>query len=256
MQNRILITVMLLITFSSLQGQMRRRVPVYQAGEKLRYQLYYGPINAGEALMTLEPVKFEGRNVLHAVTLGYTTGLADRLFKVYDVYESFMEEDTGLPVKAIRNISEGNYRYYNEVLYDRDSNTVESQLSGTHEVPPGILDMVSAIYKLRDTIRTSNLRSGDVIELMAFFSDELYPIVVRYRGTETIRTRMGKYHALKFSPVSEPGRLFKTEDDITVWFSNDRNLVPLRIRLNMLVGAVRMDLIEAEGLRYPLTEIN
>ncbi len=256
MQNRILITVMLLITFSSLHGQMRKRVPVYQAGEKLRYQLYYGPINAGEALMTLEPAKFEGRNVLHAVTLGYTTGLADRLFKVYDVYESFMEEDTGLPVKAIRNISEGNYRYYNEVLYDRDSNTVDSQLSGKHEVPPGILDMVSAIYKLRDTIRTPNLRSGDVIELMAFFSDELYPIVVRYRGTETIRTRMGKYHALKFSPVSEPGRLFKTEDDITVWFSNDRNLVPLRIRLNMLVGAVRMDLIEAEGLRYPLTEIN
>lgn len=256
MQNRILITAMLLITFSSLQGQTMKRVPVYQAGEKLRYQLYYGPINAGEAIMTLEPAKFEGRDILHAVTLGYTTGLADRLFKVYDVYESFMEEDTGLPVKAIRNIREGNYRYYNEVLYDRESNKVESQLSGTHEVPEGILDMVSAIYKLRDTIRTPNLRSGDVIELMAFFSDELYPIVVRYRGTETIRTRMGKFHALRFSPVSEPGRLFKTEDDITVWFSNDRNLVPLRIRLNMLVGAVRMDLIETEGLRYPLIEIN
>lgn len=226
--------------------------PVYQAGEMLRFQMYYGPLNAGETVMTLAPVRYENSDVLHAVTLAYTTGLADKLFKVYDVYESFMDPVTGLPYKAIRNISEGNYRFYNEVLYNRENRTVTSQRSGVHEVPPGILDIVSAIYKLRDTINTISLRPGMTIELASWFGDELYPLVIRYNGTETIRTRMGRFHALKFSPVSEPGRMFKTEDDITVWFSNDRNVAPLRVRLNMLVGAVRIDLIEADGLRHPL----
>ncbi len=252
-----LFSVLLVLVFwSASNGQSPERNTVYGPNEKLKFQMYYGIINAGEVVMTLEPSYFEGMRVLHAVATGYTTGLANRLFRIYDVYESFMDPETGLPVKAIRNISESNYRYYNEVLYHRDSNTVTSQLSGVHEVPPGIMDMVSAIYKFRDQINTSRLRPGDVFEIKTYFSDKVYPVVIRYRGTETIRTRKGRFHALKFSPVSEPGRVFSSEDDITLWLSNDRNRVPLRVSLNMVLGSIRADLIEANGLRHDLIEAN
>ncbi len=233
-------------------GQPAGRNPVYLPGESLRYQIYYGPVTGGEVTMTLEPVVFEGQEVLHAVALGYTTGLADRVFRIYDVYESYMDPETGLPVKSIRNISEGNYRFYNEVLYDRDSNTVNTLMSGRNEVPEGILDMVSAIYRLRDTLHNASFRPGDVIEMTTWFSDRIYPVYIRYDGPERVRTRMGTFHALKVYPASDPGRVFRGKDDITVWFSNDGNFVPLRIRLNMLVGAVRMDLTGAEGLRHEL----
>jgi hypothetical protein len=256
MRIRIIIIVVLFFILPDIAiSQSAANRKVYRPGETLRFQLYYGLINAGEVEMSLTPARLDGKQVLHAVATGFTTGLADRLFKVYDVYESYMNPDTGLPYKAIRNISEGRYRYYNEVLYDRKNNTVESQRSGTHEVPSGILDIISGIYKLRDTMQTMAFRGGEVLELTTFFSDEVYPMVVRYQGTETIRTRKGTFHALKFAPVSEPGRLFKSEDDITVWFSNDRNYVPLRISLNMIVGSVRVDLIEARGLRYDLIDV-
>lgn len=252
-----IISIMLctLLILSPGMGQSREKEPVYNRHENLKFKMHYGPINAGEVTITLKPSYLDGSEVLHAEATAYTTGLADRIYKVFDVYESFMDPATGLPVKAIRNISEGNYRYYNEVFYDRDSNRVESLLSGVHEVPSGILDMLSVIYELRNMIESTRLRSGDVIELKTFFSDEIYPVVIRYRGPETIRTRKGRFHALKFSPVSEPGRVFKTEDDITIWFSNDRNFVPLRISLNMLVGSVNIDLVEASGLRYDLRNI-
>lgn len=253
--NIISILLCALLTLPTVNGQSREREPVYNQSESLKFQMHYGPINAGEMTISLKPSSLDGREVLHAEAKAYTTGLADRLYKIYDVYESFMDPETGLPVKAIRNISEGNYRYYNEVVYDRDSNRVESLLSGVHEVPPGIMDMLSVIYELRSTLGSTRLRSGDIIELKTFFSDEIYPVIIRYRGTETVRTRKGKFHALKFSPVSEPGRVFKTEDDITIWFSNDRNFVPLRISLNMLVGSVNIDLIETSGLRYDLRNL-
>ena len=255
MYNRVILILLLLIAQIAASGQSHNRTPVYKPGEMLRYQIYYGPLTGGEVLMTLEPSEFGGREVLHAKGIGYTTGLADRVFRIYDVYQSFMDPQTGLPVKAIRDISEGSYTYYNEVLYDRDSNMVISQLSGKHEVPPGILDMVSVIYKLRDTMQTVRFRPGDILEMDTYFGDKVYPVTIRYSGSEIINTRMGRFHALKFYPASEPGRVFKSDDDITVWFSNDRNFVPLRVRLNMLVGAVRMDLIEYESLRYPLINI-
>ena len=255
MYNRVILILLLLITQIEASGQSHNRTPVYKPGERLRYQIYYGPLTGGEVLMTLEPSELGGREVLHAKGIGYTTGLADRVFRIYDVYQSFMDPQTGLPVKAIRDISEGSYRYYNEVLYERDSNMVISQLSGKHEVPPGIMDMVSVIYKLRDTMQTVRFRPGDVLEMDTYFGDKVYPVTIRYSGSEIINTRMGRFHALKFYPASEPGRVFKSDDDITVWFSNDRNFVPLRVRLNMLVGAVRMDLIEYESLRYPLINV-
>ncbi len=258
MKLRILLifTFFLSVAISWSRENSPGRAPVYSSNEELKFQMYYGLVNGGEVVMSLRPSYFNGQKVLHATATGYTTGLADRLFKIYDVYESFMDPETGLPLKAIRNISEGNYRYYNEVLYDRDSNLVRSQLSGTHEVPEGIMDMVSVIYKLRDTLNLASMRPDDVLEMDTYFSDKIYPVRIRYRGTETINTRKGTYHALKFSPVSEPGRVFKSEDDITVWLSNDRNLVPLRIRLNMRLGSIRVDLIEAGGLRYELLEAN
>ncbi|TVR75010.1 MAG: DUF3108 domain-containing protein [Marinilabiliales bacterium] len=250
---RILILVIpAILVCNASRGQTSGSDPVYMAGESLRYQIYYGPVTGGEVTMTLTPAKFGEREVLHAVALGYTTGLANRIFRIYDIYESYMDPATGLPVKSIRNISEGSYRFYNEVLYDRDSNTVYTLMSGRNEAPPGVMDMVSAIYKLRDTMSVAALSPGDVLEMNTWFSDRLYPVYIRYSGPETVRTRMGQFDALKFFPVSEPGRVFKGDDDITVWFSDDGNFVPLRVRLNMLVGAVRMDLIEAEGLRREL----
>jgi hypothetical protein len=255
MHIRIILIVLFFLIPDITNSQSASNRKVYRSGETLKFQMYYGLVNAGVIEMSLTPARFDGKQVLHAVATGYTTGLADRLFKIYDIYESYMDPETGLPYKAIRNISEGRYRYYNEVIYNRKNNTVESQLSGTHQVPSGIHDIVSATYKLRDTMQTIAFRGEEVIEIKAFFSDEVYPMVVRYQGTETIRTRKGTFHALKFAPVSEPGRLFKTEDDITVWFSNDRNYVPLRISLNMILGSVRVDLIEAIGLRHDLIDV-
>ena len=255
MYKRMILLLFVLNNLTVGYGQPYAALPVYKPGEQLVYQIYYGPVNGGEVLMTLEPVTFMDQELLHATALGYTTGLANRVFRIYDVYQSYMEPSTGLPVKAIRDISEGNYRYYNEVLYDRDSNRVNSLLSGENEVPPGIMDMVSAIYKLRDTMQYLDLRPDLTIEMNTWFSDKLYPVRISYSGPEIIRTRLGTFHALRFYPVSEPGRVFKNEDDITVWFSNDRNFVPLRVRLNMVVGSVRMDLVDYNGLRYELRDM-
>ena len=61
-----------------------------------------------------------------------TDALADKLFTIYDVYESYIDISTGLPIKSIRDIAENNYRYYNEVVFMRSTKQVFSSRSGVH----------------------------------------------------------------------------------------------------------------------------
>ena len=69
-------------------------------------------------------------------------------------------------------------------------------------------------------------------------------------GYETVKTKLGKVECMKFIPIVITGRVFKNPDDMVVWFSKDKNFIPIRIRFNLFVGAVYCDLIEYKGLLH------
>lgn len=164
----------LILCLQTGKGQNKPYSPPFLAGEKLTFLLHYGILNGGRGTLEVHESTLDGKAVYHAVARANTIGLADKLYKVEDAYESFIDPKTGLPLKAIRNIREGRYRYYNETYFDRDSNRVYSQLSGYHDTPEGIIDMVSALYYLR-LVDRSSLAVGDKIDLMTYFADEIYP---------------------------------------------------------------------------------
>ena len=59
----------------------------------------------------------------HAKGFGETTGLARWFFKVEDYYESYFDEETGLPYKFIRNINEGGYTKNIEIDFNHQEKT-------------------------------------------------------------------------------------------------------------------------------------
>ena len=211
-------------------------------GEKMVFQVYYGPLNA--ILDT-----YNKHQVYYAEAVVTTTGLADVLYKIRDMYCGYFDPASLLPLKSIRDISEGNYKKHNIVEYNHDSLKAYSSESGEHEIPANIRDMVSAFYYVR-TIEYDTMKYDDIIKINTFFDDELFPFDMRFRGRETIRTRGGKFNCIKLVPFVEPGRIFKHEDDMTIWFSDDANRVPIRGKLDLIVGSVKIDLIHYEGLKY------
>ena len=46
-----------------------------------------------------------------------------------------------------------------------------------------------------------------------------------------------------------------TEDDMTMWLSADKNMVPIRIKLDMIVGSVKCDLVKHKNLPSDLSSI-
>lgn len=248
------IAIFILAISLNLYGQDKP----YKAGEKASYYIHYGFVSGGVATLRIEEDTIFGRDVLYSVLSGRTTGMADAIYKVRDYYRSFIDPQTGLPLKAIRDISEGRYRKYNELVFDHysrpDSAIIHSKLTGTHITPLRIYDILSCFYYLREHYLAGDypLQEEEVITIMTWFTDELYPIRLRFKGYETIKTPVGKIECLAFNPVTEVGRLFKTEDDMTVWLSNDKNYLPVKIRFDIFVGKITVDIEKYEGLAWPL----
>ena len=251
-----LLVLTYLILSISIVGFSQNRTKPYISGERLVYIAHFGWLNAGAATFTLNDSLFEGVNVFHAKAYAYTIGLADKLFEVRDIYESFFFPENNRTYMAIRNISEGNYRYYNEVRYDYVAKKVYSKKSGEHDVPENIMDMLGAFYYFRQSMVEKIKNVGDELILDTYFADEIFPLKMKYVGNEVIKTKLGKFDSMKFSPVVEPGRIFDSEDDVTIWISKDKNYIPLQIRIDLIIGSIKCDLVEYSGLQHKLEQLD
>lgn len=225
--------------------------PAFGNNEKLKYLLYYGFIKGGEATLELEK---KGTHTMCAKAKAKTIGLAKAIVDIDDVFTSYFNEYTGKPYKAIRDIKEGDYKFYNEVRFDHANNKVHSQKSGEVAVPPNIYDIVSAFYYARNA-PFKNAKPNDTIIIQTYFADEVFPFMLVYNGKEIIKTKSGKYHALKFTPVVETGRIFKESDDMRFWVSDDKNCIPLRFEFDLILGSIKCDLIEYEGIKNEFAKI-
>ncbi len=251
----------MIITVAALQVLEAQKQP-YMPGEKISYQIKYGIVGSGQATLEIREGLYKGQHVWHAVVSGQTTGIADALYKVRDVYESYIDPETDLPVFTIRNIQEGRYRKYNEVGFDHkaksDSTILFSDLTGRHSGPKGLLDIVSCFYWFRKYYLASGREPvpGETYSMMTWFADELYPIILKYKGKETIKIRGNRIECYRFHPVTEVGRVFKTEEDMAMWFTADENFLPVKIRFDIFVGSFHVDMTNYEGLRTPLKFID
>ena len=221
----------------------------FKSGERLRFVIYYGPFDGGYVDAELNKVLFEGKEVYHSKMLAKTVGLADKLYQVRDEYQAWFDPFTVLPYKSIRDINEGKYTKYNIVRYYHSDLRVVNIDNDTFQVSPDIRDMVSVFHYIRNQ-DFYRIKYNQVIKINTFFDNEIFPFDMRYRGTETVKTRMGTFECIKLVPYVEPGRIFTSEDDMTIWLSNDRNRVPVRVKFDLKVGSVKCDLIEYSGLKY------
>lgn len=225
----------------------------FRRGEKLTYRLHYGFLTAGEATIEItdENKKIGERNTLHAVGTGQTISAFNWFFKVRDRYESYIDENALVPWVFIRRVNEGGYIISQNQVYNPYKNTVDSD-GKNFDLPDGIQDMLSAFFYAR-TMDFSNAKEGDIFEFPCFVDNEIWPLKIKFVGREIIHSDIGKIHCLKFHPVVQKGRIFKNEEDMNAWISDDKNKIPIRAEAKILVGSIKMDLTGYSGIANELS---
>lgn len=229
----------------------------FRVNEKVNYKVFYSIagiyLDAGDATFSSTLKKLNNRPVFHVVADGKTNPRYDWIFKVRDRYESFIDTASMQPLKFIRNVSEGSYKKYENVTFNRDANTAVTN-EGVYKVPNCVQDVISSIYYARN-IDFNKYKPGDRINFSMFLDNELYSMYIRYLGKETVKTKYGKFRAIKFKPLLLKGSIFEGGEKMTVWVSDDANHLPLRIESPISVGSVKIDMMQYDNLRYPLTSL-
>ena len=247
---------LLVILYFITQASFSQVESAFDTGEWFRFKMSYsGWMKAGNATLQIKDKVINEKPVFHVVSKGWTTGAIKWFFKVKDRYESYFDKQTGLPYKFIRDINEGGHTKKIEIDFDQVNQKAhinDKKLKKTFivDTKPNIQDMVSAYYYLRNRIEVDSLKPGDEIKTDMFFDKENFGFKLKYLGKEVIRTKFGKVKTLKFRPYVMAGRVFKEEESLTLWVSNDKNRIPLRIKADLAIGSLRADLDAFKGLKH------
>lgn len=243
-------------TYTSIRELPVKPNEAFKEGEILSYRLHYGAMDAGVILMEVKPEVMEvaGRKVYHIVGNGYSKGTFDWFFKVRDRYETFIDKDAMLPWMFVRRVYEGGVTINQDYTFNHYTNKVDVGEGEKIDVPEGTQDMISAFYSARN-LDLTNAKEGDIFTINSIVDKEIWPLKIRYVGKEKITCDIGTYNCVKFRPIVQKGRIFKHEDDLNVWLTDDKNHIPLRAQAKILVGSIKLDIASAKNLANPTSEI-
>lgn len=227
-------------------------VPAFKDGEWLRYEMSYsGFLTAGKTILEVKEDVLNGKSVLRSSGKGWTTGIIKWFFKVNDKYDSFFDKDSIKPYLFKRDIDENGYKikrntrfnYYSQNAEVKDFIKKKDSIIGFDNVQ----DVLSAFYYLRSK-DLSQLQKNEAVSINVFLDYKIYPFKLRFLGEEILDTKFGKVSSLVFRPVVQSGRVFKAEESVTIWVTNDDNKVPIKMEAELSVGSLRAELEAYKGL--------
>ncbi|PRZ26381.1 DUF3108 domain-containing protein [Flavobacterium granuli] len=249
---KIILFLILILTV----GFDSRSDEAYDTGEWFKFRIHYGFINAGFATLEVKDAVVNNKKAFRVIGKGYTTGVSRFFFKVDDLYESYIDKDSGNPYQFVRKINEGGYTKNQEGFFNHAANKVlvkdyKNKSENTFTVPKNTQDILSAFYYLRNYPGIDKIKLGEFIAIDMFFDGETTKFKLKFIGREDITTKFGVVSSMVFRPLVQSGRVFKEQESLTVWISDDGNRLPVRIKADLAVGSIKADLDAFKGLNNP-----
>lgn len=264
--NNLLLVLLVTLFFTNVSlGKTYRQIDElpFSKGEELSYTVSYGFFTVAEVSLKvdLQTYIFNQRDHFHVVGKGKSVGGLSWFFKVDDRYETFFDSKALISSFFIRRVNEDGFIINRDITFDHEKNQAhildtskEPKKEKTISITENTQDMISALYYAR-SLDFSKVKVRDQFEIPMFFDYENYPMRIKYVGKKVVKTAVGKINCLEFRPMLQKGRVFKEEEDMTIWISDDVNKVPVRIQSNILVGSIKVDLISASHLVDKLNRV-
>jgi hypothetical protein len=231
-----------------------RYVPntAFGTGEKLEYNVGYKFITAGRAVMQIgSQTKTISNRPCYDVTFEVrTTSSFDKVFKVRDFYQSYIDVDGIFPWRFEQKVREGNYSRDFAANIDQ-RNHVAKTTEGSFKVPAYVHDILSAFYYVR-ALDLSNVKKGQSIMLKNFYGTKANDLRIRFLGKERVKTDAGTFDCIIVEPMVVEGGLFKNEGRIVVYMTDDDRKIPVKVSTKVLIGSIDGELTGYSGTRGPV----
>lgn len=241
----------------------------FHAGEEATFVMHYkwGAINSdvGHATVTLDSLTFNGEKAYCCRVYGKTTRLYDLFFKVREDFRSWFTRDGMKPLKFTRDTQEGRYEARNTYIYDWSApephiiadvySTSSGQRNMTLPLDRCTFDLPALFYYARN-MDFDNIEPGKKYPMTFAIDDDIFNVYFILYGRETINVKgLGTVKTIKFAAKLLEGEVFKGEEDMMIWVSDDGNRIPVYFEAPLLVGTASGRVTGYSGLKYPFTSL-
>lgn len=218
--------------------------PPFGAGERLTFEIKYGFVSAGTAVMGIpDIVRERGYPCYHIVSVAESNPVFSVFFTVRDVAESFLEVRRLLPLRFEKHLHEGDFRAEDVVLFDRDRNIALYPKKG--QVVPlayDAQDILSSLYY----VRMMDLRVGKPMYIENHADKKNYALEIRVLKEERVSVPAGEFDCIVVEPVMRTTGLFRHKGTLTVWLTKDPSHIPVLMKSKVAIGSVSAVLTKLE----------
>ena len=214
--------------------------------QTLVYHLRYGPVHIGSATLTY--LSDQADNCVMIKAEAVSEGVARWFKELHYSLECCMDPATGLPRYSATSFRDRKSQVKNELVFDRttsqDSTLVICKKTGNHMMQSEVYDVLSGFQYFRQNCMHRQVRKGESVTIKTFHPDKPWDLRIKYAGRERVQTGARKVECYKCSPSTVPGKFFRNNDDMTLWFTCDPSHTPVKFHLNLKIGAIHGELVE------------
>jgi len=210
--------------------------PALWEGEKMYFDLKYGPIPAGSVVMEVKRAEDQGYLV---TSRAWSNRIFSLFFPVDDSMKSLLDTN-GLPRSFEKVTQEGSHRSHHSAIFLQKEGRILTD-GDTLSVPGPVQDALSVFYYLR----LQPLKVDTSFSVYTFTGGKLYPLTVRVVGKERIRVGAGTFTCFVLRPSRTTGGLLK-RGKLTVWLSDDERRLLAMVRGDLPIGHISAELVRYE----------
>ncbi len=211
----------------------------FAAGERLNYDVRFGPIKAGTGSMEVRGIEtVRGRPAYHTVfrVRGGVPG-----FRVDDVFESWFARDDLASLRFYKDQDEGPSERTSRYDIFPERRAYDDLLDKKGELPSVArpLDDGSFLY----FIRTVPLVVGETYEFNRYFRPDRNPVKVKVLRKERVDVPAGKFNAIVVQPIIKSKGIFSENGQARIWLSDDSHRIMLQMKSKTKIGSLNLYLL-------------
>jgi Protein of unknown function (DUF3108) len=214
----------------------RAKVP-FGPGERMEYDVKFGALKVGNAHMEVVGLdNIRGRRAWH--TAFWVRG-GTFLYRVNDVYESWMDAETLSSLRFVQDLEEGRndterrFEIYPEraIFIQTSKKPLQEEKSVGQPLDDG-----SFLY----FIRTLPLVVGQTYDFERYFRPDRNPVLIRVLRKERIRVPAGTFDAIVLQPIIKTKGIFSENGHAEVWVSDDDKRIVLQLKSKLSFGSLNL----------------
>ena len=207
-------------------------------GEELIYTARFNVIPAGQASLKVVDTVRIGNDLTYHVKFNARTGsIADRIYKIRDQVDTWLDIKQLYTHKQVKTIREGDYRKKLQTTLN-----YEDGYAVTNNDTVIVSEFIHDPYALLYYLRTIPLNIGETLNFQTFDKKRLIDFQIKIYGKETIPVPVGTYTCLVVKPYREGKSLFKNQGDMKIWLSDDARRLPVQIQIKLKYGSMLLQL--------------